>query len=444
MSHLYIKNKSDYLCFEKYIQTGGNLQNNNQNDYNEFHQNITPDDIAQLCDIENIVSDVVQENSNFMIKKLHKLAGGKSGDIVFSGIIKKNGYEKEVVIKICYYRKPTMHRYFSRDLDIYNAKKNNNEIAIAHYISNYFLMNPNLTDNFTLFYASVGCKDFFDKNKIFQQQNSFKYDMLLSPSTKNVGILVVEKAICDIKHFVQNFRQTSFFGEKMVSIIIQITNALIIFNKHLGGFFHGDFHTGNVLISNESKERKKIFIKFCDGTTNKLYIKTYGICPKIWDFSATHIGNLFHNRNENSNYFNYLHPNGDMTETYAIPPKWCKKSKKCPIWAWSTVSQNFAHFIINLRGIFMKMGESCQDIDPDLMPSYDYAILSTLSSDVLEKRAFRFVKQDDKYTNFIKELMLHIPRTVEDTLKLAINILNNDEKYGTYGNTDYDFICDLC
>jgi len=175
-----------------------------------------------------------------------------------------------------------------------------NEIGITHYISDYFINNPKLTDNFVIFYVSKHCDKYLE-NKLssiitpeLKSENIYKSD---------INLMIVEKVSGDLKLFIINNFTNLLFPKQLLSILIQVCYTLLVFKKEFGIFYHGDLHCGNILFSHELLDYKTYVIEIDDNCKYKIKLDTYNMCPKLWDFETSYVKKLeYDNKNK---YFEY-------------------------------------------------------------------------------------------------------------------------------------------
>jgi hypothetical protein len=132
---------------------------------------------------------------------------------------------------------PVTIKFFQLYQEIHTSYiKGINEIGLTHYISDYFLINSKLTDNFTIFYKSIKCDNYLSKN--FNITNNLINNYCDNKKQKNntlinndTNIMIVEKVAGDLKNYFNVNKDKSNFIKIFVSLFIQICYTLLVFQK---------------------------------------------------------------------------------------------------------------------------------------------------------------------------------------------------------------------
>jgi hypothetical protein len=166
--------------------------------------------------------------------------------------------------------------------------KNLNEIGLTHFISDYFMKNPKITDNITVFYTSKRCINYLDSHlRIADHINSIDEDVTKVYNC-DVNVMIVEKVMGDLKGYINANKSIPTIHNILVSILFQACYTLLVFNEKFGHFYHGDFHCGNILLKEEEKEFK-VYKLILDGDPYIIKLQTFKLCPKLWDFQTSYV-----------------------------------------------------------------------------------------------------------------------------------------------------------
>jgi len=252
----YLKYKNKY-----FLLRGGNKYNEYISAINSYFKD------KNICTKDDLHIDGIR-----MLKEDVGALKGFGGAHLLFGSINRI----PVCVKIFVFNEKTVENY----------DKNINEIGLTHFISDYFLSHPKLTDNFTTFYISRHCDKYLENElKISKDLREFEKNIY----NTDANIMIVEKVMGDLKSFIVKNYKLPNFPKIILSILIQICYTLQTFKTQFGEFYHGDFHSGNILLADEVKEMKTYIIIKGDLINYKLKLKTFNLCPKIWDFQTSYI-----------------------------------------------------------------------------------------------------------------------------------------------------------
>ncbi len=287
----YCKYKTKYLILKEELKTSL-IDNDSKKNYDIVNSFLNKKDI---CTDEDILI-----NKIIFLSEEKGITKGYGGAYLLGCIIES----VECVAKL----------FTIKEKNIHTPDSNINEIGITHFISDYFLSNPNkkITDNFIIFYGSKRCTDFLlQKNPLNIMLSELNNNTNIF--NKDINIMIVEKVFGDLYSYLDNvlIKKNNKFSDEdkkntikiLDSIFFQIIYALFVFNKEFGEFVHGDLHLGNILVSLEKKLTKKYNIKMIldqtesDDSINSsdgyieylIEIETFGITPKIYDFATTYV-----------------------------------------------------------------------------------------------------------------------------------------------------------
>lgn len=291
----YIKYKNKYFKLKQNSGLTYIIENKNkiQKHFSSF----------EFCSIEDISIYNI-----FHLNDMEGITTGYSGGVLYCGMIE----DIETVFKFFNMKEIT--------------DSNSNEIGITNYISDYILNNNNkkLTDNITGFYYSIRCVDYLIQDYPFIEELRMK---LPKHNYNDIQMMIVEKVNGDLKGFLKNYlpnknklitnNEKKNIIKMFDSIIFQVIYILYLLDYHMDGFIHGDLHLGNILI----KPTKNINTTFHitrkiyyddeepDSIVSKIKLNTFGIIPKLWDFSTSYVGSINKNLTDKTftdKYFSYL------------------------------------------------------------------------------------------------------------------------------------------
>lgn len=257
---------------------------------------------------------------------------GHGGAFLYNGII--NTPERghiQVVLKLFSVPDNIMRRSQNPLVNDEPIIKDKNEIGITHYISDNMLESGQ-TDIFTMVYKTFLCDNSMlnyineiNRLSINKDIRSYQHE----PTTYTT-IMVVEKVkgdlrseiITGIRDMFDNYldgqdelitNKLKYMEDKILSILMRVAYGYIKFNEIFEGFYHGDLHCGNILLSLDDRLQEVNYEHNFEDEILKIECKTFGIHPKLWDFQTSYVKKLNDEIKKQPNdgkiitkYFDYL------------------------------------------------------------------------------------------------------------------------------------------